>query len=110
VLTIRVDDDLSRRNYHRAVGTIGGCRPFQAIAACALLTVGVVSSPAHAATQAGTAKAVALKPLSIVKISDLDFGNMIAGAAAGTVVIDPDTDARIARKRSLAVCAARDDK
>lgn len=76
------------------MGTSGGYRPLRAIAACALLTVGVVSSSAHAATQAGTTKAVTLKPLSIVKISDLEFGTMIAGAAAGTVVIDPTTDAR----------------
>lgn len=59
-----------------------------------MLTVGVVGSNAHAATQAGTAKAVTLKPLSIVKISDLEFGTMIAGTSAGTVVIDPTTDAR----------------
>ncbi len=34
------------------------------------------------------AKAVTLKRLSIVKVLDLEFGNMIAGASPGTVAID----------------------
>lgn len=54
----------------------------------------VVVGDAHAATQANTAKTVTLRPLSIVKISDLEFGTLIAGATAGTVVIDPTIDAR----------------
>jgi hypothetical protein len=41
-----------------------------------------------------TVKAITIKPLSIVKLGDLDFGRMISGTAAGTVVIDPDTDGR----------------
>jgi hypothetical protein len=93
-LTIDIHDDLSGPSYRQGVGTSGGYRPLRAIAACALLTVGVVSNTAHAATQVGTIKVVTLKPLSIVKISDLEFGTMIAGTAAGTVVIDPTTDAR----------------
>lgn len=75
------------------MGINRGYRPFGVIAACAALaSVGTVD--AHAATQAGTAKTVTLRPLSIVKISDLEFGTMVAGATAGTVVIDPTTDAR----------------
>jgi len=80
--------------YQQRVGTIGGNRPFRAIAACALLTVGVVGGPAHAAIQTANANAVALKPLSVLKISDLDFGTMIAGPVAGTAVIDPNTGAQ----------------
>ena len=49
---------------------------------------------AHAGTQASTTKAITLKPLSIVKLRDLDFGRLIAGVSAGTVVINPTTDAR----------------
>ncbi len=56
--------------------------------------MGGVTDPAHAATQSGTVTTVALKPLSIVKISDLEFGEMIAGTTAGTAVIDPNDDSR----------------
>ncbi len=52
------------------------------------------SSPVAAAAVVATAKAVAIKPLSIVKLGDLDFGAMISGTTTGTVVIDPTTDAR----------------
>ncbi|MBA3896453.1 MAG: DUF4402 domain-containing protein [Sphingomonadaceae bacterium] len=52
------------------------------------------SAVAAAATAGVTANAVALRPLSIVKVDDLDFGSAIAGAAAGTIVINPTTAAR----------------
>lgn len=56
------------------------------------------ATPAIASPLAGTApatgKAITLRPLSIVKIQDLDFGTSAAGATAGTVVIDPDTNGR----------------
>lgn len=58
----------------------------------AMLSAG--GGSAIAATTAGTVKTVTLKPLSIVKISDLEFGSVIAAASAGTVTIDPTTDAR----------------
>ncbi len=58
--------------------------------ACAL----VATSGAQGATQAGTGKAITLRPLSIVKLRDLDFGRLSSGTSAGTVVIDPTTDAR----------------
>lgn len=93
-LTIRVDDDLLPSGYQPGVGTIGGNWPFRAIAACALLTVGVISGPAPAAIQTANATATALKPLSILKITDLDFGTMIAGSVAGTAVIDPNAGAQ----------------
>ncbi len=53
-----------------------------------------VTSGARAATQAGTGKAITLRPLSIVKLRDLDFGRLASGPTAGTVVIDPTTDGR----------------
>jgi hypothetical protein len=61
-----------------------------ALCVCTLGT----SAGAQAATQTGTAKAITLKPLSIVKLRDLDFGRLASGTAAGAVVIDPTTDAR----------------
>ncbi len=51
-----------------------------------------VAAPSWAA--GGTMSAITLRPLSIVNITDLDFGVMAAGATGGTVVIDPNTDAR----------------
>ena len=52
------------------------------------------STGAQAATQSGTGKAIALRPLSIVKLRDLEFGRLVSGTTAGTVVIDPTTDIR----------------
>lgn len=49
---------------------------------------------ARAATQSGAAKAITLRPLSVVKVKDLEFGSIIPGATAGTVVISAATDAR----------------
>ena len=65
-----------------------------------LLTIGAIGTAlagagaAHAATASATAKVIALRPLSILKMRDLDFGTMISSTVAGTVIIDPDTDAR----------------
>lgn len=64
---------------------------------CALggaLAALAASSPAWAAGATGTAAAVTLRPLSIVNTEDLDFGTLLRGTAAGTVVIDPTNDAR----------------
>ena len=50
--------------------------------------------PAIAATPAvnATATTALLHPISVIKRRDLDFGYVAAGATAGTVVIDPNTD------------------
>ena len=71
---------------------------FAATWACAL----AASTGAHAGTQAGTAKVITLKPLSIVKLRDLDFGRLASGTTAGTVVIEPTTDARLTTGGTLA--------
>lgn len=42
----------------------------------------------------GNTEAVLLRPLSIVNTDDLDFGTLLRGATAGTVIIDPFTDGR----------------
>ncbi|RED17042.1 DUF4402 domain-containing protein [Parasphingopyxis lamellibrachiae] len=49
---------------------------------------------ALAADEAGDAEAVIVTPLSLVNTSDLEFGALLSGPTAGTVVIDPDNDAR----------------
>ncbi len=65
-----------------------------------------MASGGQAATQSGTAKVITLKPLSIVKLRDLEFGTLASGTTAGTVVIDPTTDARVTTGGVLAAGGA----
>jgi hypothetical protein len=71
-------------------------RPFSllplAAAAIALCPLAAVHAAPRAAATPAQAQATALFPLEIVKNRDLDFGNIAAGATAGTVIIDPETD------------------
>ena len=46
------------------------------------------------ATPKNVGKATLVKPLSLLKLGDLDFGRIASGATAGTVTIDPNNDAR----------------
>lgn len=55
----------------------------------------MASQPASAATATNVAKAITIRPLSLLNLRDLDFATNIAGVTAGTVVIDPNTDLRI---------------
>ena len=56
------------------------------------------TSPALAATTTAVASAEArglvLQPLTLTKVSDLDFGTIIGSTSAGSVTIDSDTGAR----------------
>ena len=54
----------------------------------------------------GNAAAITLRPLSLLNLSDLDFATNIAGTTAGTVVIDPSTDARSTTGGTLAAGGA----
>lgn len=59
--------------------------------AFALLIASAAASPALAQTGAqGQAEAIVLRPLSFFKVGDLDFGDIIASNAAGTVTVNPD--------------------
>lgn len=61
------------------------------VAACALLMATAVAAPAHAQqTAQGQAEAILLRPLSFFKVNDLDFGDIIPSATAGTVTLEPD--------------------
>lgn len=51
-------------------------------------------TPVRAAATISGVKVIALKPLSIVKLRDLDFGTALSGPTAGTIVVNPNTDAR----------------
>jgi hypothetical protein len=53
-----------------------------------------MAMPAGAAGAPASAAVITLRKLSILNLSELNFATNIAGAAAGTVIIDPDDDSR----------------
>jgi Domain of unknown function (DUF4402) len=57
----------------------------------ALIAFGALmgATPALADSTPATAKAVIVRPLSFIKVQDLDFGSLIASGTAGTAVIAP---------------------
>ena len=65
-----------------------------AIAAAAAGTL--ACTPAFAANQTGTATSVVVRPNTLVKVDDLDFGTIAAGPTAGTVTVNALTGARTA--------------
>jgi len=64
----------------------------------ALLCLSLVAlqsaTPSWGGTATAPARAITIRPLSILNLGDLDFAINSGGATAGTVVIDPTTDAR----------------
>lgn len=66
--------------------------PLRLLALSTLLVPTAGQAARIAAPTPAQANAVMLFPLEIVKNRDLDFGNIAATGAAGTVVIDPETD------------------
>ncbi len=54
----------------------------------------LASAPALAADQTGTAAVVVVRPNTLVKSDDLDFGTLVSGSTAGTATINPATNAR----------------
>ena len=65
---------------------------FPSLTAALLLAAPSPLLAAIPAAQAG-AGAIVLKPLTLIKKNDMDFGTLIASAAAGTATIDPTTGA-----------------
>jgi hypothetical protein len=57
------------------------------------IAAGAFTAPAPAADQTGTAAAAVVRPNTLIKTDDLDFGTLISGAA-GSVTINPITAAR----------------
>ncbi len=57
---------------------------------------GLTASAAQAASADGTSRSIILNPLTATAVQDLDFGQLIAGATPGTVVLDASTGARTA--------------
>jgi hypothetical protein len=68
-----------------------GTSPKQGIYAIVMLcaSAGLLPCAAQAATQNTKADATIVTPLSFIKDEDLDFGSVIRGTTAGTVVVPP---------------------
>jgi hypothetical protein len=54
------------------------------------LSVFVAAESAHAGTANSRGTAVMVSPLTFFVVDELDFGRVIAGTSAGTVVVSPD--------------------
>lgn len=67
-------------------------RPALPFASIALLLPGAVRAAPVAAPVPPAAEAALMRPLTLVKLKDMDFG-YLGAVAAGTAVIDPMTDA-----------------
>jgi hypothetical protein len=63
--------------------------------ACALLApLALAAAPASAAPGSGDARAVVIEPLSLINTGPLLFGDIAAGPAPGTVIINQNNGAR----------------
>jgi hypothetical protein len=60
-------------------------------AGVSLLAASSLSAAANSATTSASAKANIISPITITKVvaADLNFGDVVPGATAGTVVVDP---------------------
>lgn len=67
---------------------------YKLAAIAALLVSATPAAAAISATASAEARGLVLQPLTLTKVSDLDFGTIIASAVAGTVSIDADSGAR----------------
>lgn len=57
---------------------------------CALLCVGF-AQPAYAGQSNGVGRTTVVNSLSLIKDADLNFGDLISGTTAGTVIVDPQS-------------------
>lgn len=73
-------------------GTSTGRAATRSLTIAAALTA--LCAPAHAADQNGTATATVVRPNTLVKTDDLDFGTLVSGTTGGTVTINAVTGAR----------------
>ncbi|WP_171003874.1 DUF4402 domain-containing protein [Sphingopyxis sp. L1A2A] len=54
----------------------------------------LLCAPVHAADTNVTVNAAVVRPNTLIKTDDLDFGTLVSGATGGTVTINPVTNAR----------------
>ncbi len=69
---------------------------FRPMALClAAATAAALTGPSASATETtGTANAAVVRPNTLIKTDDLDFGTIVSGATGGTVTVNPATNAR----------------
>ena len=67
--------------------------PLRWLAATALLTTVPSQLLAASAVTNSSGEVMILRPMTLVKVRDLDFGGLIASAAAGTATVNPLTGA-----------------
>lgn len=73
----------------------GHCRDaLRALTIAVATASGMLCAPVHAADTNVTANAAIVRPNTLIKTDDLDFGSLISGATGGTVTINPVTNAR----------------
>lgn len=61
--------------------------------ALAMMMFGAWVTPASAGSAGATSNAVIMRPMSIAKNADLDFGTLVSSATAGTATLDPASGA-----------------
>ncbi len=64
-------------------------RFIKAALAGTVIAASFAATGAQAATATATAKAQILRQITVAKTSDLDFGTIVTGAAASTVIVSP---------------------
>jgi len=62
--------------------------------AAAATAAALMGPSASAAETTGTANAAVVRPNTLIKTDDLDFGTIVSGATGGTVTVNPATNAR----------------
>ncbi|MDR6833097.1 MULTISPECIES: DUF4402 domain-containing protein [unclassified Sphingopyxis] len=66
----------------------------RALSTAAVAAGALLCGPVHAADTNVTVNAAVVRPNTLIKTDDLDFGTLVSGAAGGTVTINPVTNAR----------------
>ena len=68
---------------------------FRPMALCLAATAAALTGPSASATETtGTANAAVVRPNTLIKTDDLDFGTIVSGTTGGTVTVNPATNAR----------------
>ncbi len=75
---------------------------FHFLRSAALVATLLAATPALAAdSESMTSKALLLKPLTLTKLADLDFGTIVPSGSGDLVTINPDTGARTSATAGL---------
>lgn len=71
-----------------------GVRPGRKSTAMLALAAACTAAPAVAQNATGTVSATTLRPLSLVKLADLEFGSLIPSGTAGRAIVNANTGVR----------------